>query len=433
MKILLVQPYAGYKPPNFVMNITSKLPAMPNLTLQQLAGICPDDFDLEAIEENHGEKINFDKEYNIVAISCRTANAPRAYEIADEFRRRGVTVIIGGYHPSALPEEAKIHADAVVIGEAEISFKKIIQDIKKHSLKPYYQSKLVNPKDIPQAKREIIKYYLSIAAIEATRGCPINCDFCFVHKVKGKILRKRPIENVINEIKTIKQKTIMFYDASLTIDPNYTKTLFKNLIGLNKHFTCYGNVNVLAKDDEFLKLANEAGCLNWCIGFESLSQETLNNIGKSTNKVSDYKKAVNKIKDYNMNITGSFIFGFDNHVNNSFSETMKMIQQLDIDVACFNILTPFPGTLLFEKIKNENRLTSYDWARYTCADTVFKPKQLTEEELYEKTIWVLNKYYKTFPTLKRIVKNIKHGYNPFVHSLLGNSLFFMRKFDPGRN
>jgi radical SAM superfamily enzyme YgiQ (UPF0313 family) len=137
MKILLVQPYAGYKPPNFLMNVSAKLPAMPNLTLQQLAGICPEDSDVEAIEENHSEKINYDNNYDIVAISCRTANTPRAYQIADEFRRRGVPVVLGGYHPTALPGEAKMHADAVVIGEAEISFTKILQDLIKGELNPY--------------------------------------------------------------------------------------------------------------------------------------------------------------------------------------------------------------------------------------------------------------------------------------------------------
>jgi len=244
MNILLIQPYAGYDPPNIIMKLSARLPAFPNLTLQQLAGIIP------------GDKINFDKEYDLVAISCRTAAAPRAYEIGDEFRRRNIPIVMGGYHPSALPEEVKQHADSVVVGEAEISLKKIIEDVQKDKLKSFYHSEPVDPKMIPPARRDIIDYYLPIAAIEATRGCPVNCDFCFVHKVKGKIHRKRPIENVIDEIKSIKQKNIFFFDASLTTNPKYTKNLFKNLNGLNKKFTCYGNVNVLAKDDEFLKLAS---------------------------------------------------------------------------------------------------------------------------------------------------------------------------------
>jgi radical SAM superfamily enzyme YgiQ (UPF0313 family) len=433
MRALLVQPYAGYELPNIVMKLSAKLPTFPNLTIQQLAGICPNHYEIVTIDENRGDKINFNKEYDIVAISCRTATAPRAYEISDEFKRLGVPVVIGGYHPSGLPNEAKKHADSVIIGEAEISFAKALEDLEKNKLKPFYQSDLVDPKIIPPARRDVLDYYLSVAGIEATRGCPVNCDFCFVHKVKGKIYRKRPIENVINEIKSIKQKNIMFFDSSLTIDPNYTKTLFKNVIGLNKHFSGYGNVNVLAKDDEFLKILSDAGFLSWCIGFESISQDTINNIGKSTNKVRDYKKAVNKIRDYGMNITGSFIFGFDNHVSNTFKNTLDMVKQLDIDAACFNILTPFPSTQIFERIKNEKRITSYDWTRYTCAQTVFEPKHMSEEELYEGAIWVMNEFYKIKPTIKRILNNIKHGYYPFINSLLSNCMWYARKFDPGRN
>ena len=433
MRVLLIQPYAGYERPNIVMKLSARLPAFPNLTLQQLAGIIPDHFEVEAIDENRGDKINFDKEYDLVAITCRTAATPRAYNISEEFRKRRIPVILGGYHPSGLPDEAKQHADSVVIGEAEISFAKALEDVEKNKLKPFYQSDLVDPKLIPPPRRDVLDYYLSVAGVEATRGCPVNCDFCFVHKVKGRIYRKRPIDNVIDEIKELKQKNIIFFDSSLTIDPKYSKTLFKNMIGLNKRFTGYGNVNVLSKDEEYLKLASEAGCTGWCIGFESLSQDTINTIGKSTNKVKDYKNAVKKIKDYNMNITGSFIFGFDDNVKDTFKETMEMIKQLKIDMACFNVLTPFPGTPIFERIKKEKRITSFDWTRYTCAQTVFKPKHMTEQELYDGTIWVLKEFYKNIPTMKRILNNIKYGYHPFTHSLLSNMLWYARKFDPGRN
>ena len=135
-----------------------------------------------------------------------------------------------------------------------------------------------------------------------------------------------------------------------------------------------------------------------------------------------------------MNVTGSFIFGFDNQDINTFQETIDMINnKLNIDVACFNILTPFPGTKLFERIKNENRITSYEWARYSCAQTVFKPMNMSEEELYKGTIWVLNEYYRLIPTLKRIIRNTNHGYHPFFNSIFSNALYFVRKFDPGRN
>jgi radical SAM superfamily enzyme YgiQ (UPF0313 family) len=238
---------------------------------------------------------------------------------------------------------------------------------------------------------------------------------------------------VINEIKSIKQKNLIFFDSSLTIDPNYTKSLFKAMTDLNKHFSCYGNVNVLSKDEEFLKLASEAGCVNWCIGFESVSQKTIDDIGKTTNKVKDYITAVRKIHDYNMTITGSFIFGFDDHTHDTFEETWNMVTKLHLDLACFNILTPFPGTRFFDRIKNEGRITSFNWSRYSCAQTVFEPKHMTEAELYAGTLALLKKYFKVLPTLKRITQSIPFGYHPFVNSLLGNALFFSRTFDPGRN
>jgi len=415
------------------MKLSAKLPSFPNLTLQQLAAVCPPEYDVEATDENRGDKIKFDEDYDVVAISCRTAVTPRAYQIADEFRKRGVPVILGGYHPSGLPEEAKHHADAVVIGEAELSFPQALSDMQKGTPQPYYQSYPIDPKLIPPARRDIIDYFLPIAAVEATRGCPVNCDFCFVQKVKGTKHRKRPIEHVIDEIASLKQRSLVFFDSSLTIDPRYTKTLFKNMIGLNKHFSCYGNVNVLARDNEFLKLASEAGCVNWCIGFESISQTILNSIGKSTNKVKDYIKAVEKIRDHNMNITGSFIFGFDDHIKETFKETRSMIEKLDIDVGCFNILTPFPGTALFERIKKEERITTFDWARYSCADTVFTPKHMTQEELYGETLAVVYDFYALIPTIKRIIKSMPLGFHPFLNSVLGNVLYYARTFDPGRN
>ncbi|KYK30469.1 MAG: hypothetical protein AYK22_03860 [Thermoplasmatales archaeon SG8-52-3] len=433
MKILLIQPYAGFELPNIVMKLSASIPAYPNLTLQQLAGICPEDCDLNVIDENRGEKIDFYEKYDIVAITCRTATVPRTFEIADKFRKNNVKVVIGGYHPTALPNEIKKHADSVVIGEAEISFKKAIEDSKKNKLKPFYNSDLVNPKLIPPAKRDVIDYYLPFAAIEATRGCPVNCDFCFVHKVKGKKHRKRPVENVIDELKSIKQKNIMFFDSSLTTDVKYTKQLFKNMIPLNKKFQCYGNVNVLARNDELLKIASDAGCVSWCIGFEAISQDILKNIGKTTNKIEDYRIAIEKIKNYDMNISGSFIFGFDGHFLDTFEKTKDMLNKLNIDVGCFNILTPFPGTKLYTRIKKENRITSDDWTRYSCAQTVFKPKNMTEKELYNGTIWLLNDFYKISNVLKRIFRNTGHGFYPFLYSALGNILFFSRKFNPERN
>ena len=432
MKILLIQPYAGRKSPNLVMKLSSKLSAEPNLTLQQLGGIIPKNHTVEAIDENHGDIINYNNDYDLICISCRSASSPRAYEIAQRFKDDKIPVILGGYHPTALPDEAKKYADSVIIGEGEISLPQAIDDIKNDKLKSFYKSEFVDPKLIPPARRDLIDYYLPTAGIEATRGCPINCDFCFVQSLKGPSYRKRPIENVVDELQSIKQKNIIFYDSSLTIDSNYTKSLFKKMIGLNKRFSCYGNINAFAKDEELLKLASEAGCISWCIGFESISQNILDKIGKSTNKVKQYNEAVKKIRDHNISITGSFIFGFDDHDPDTFKETMDMINQLNIDIGSFNILTPFPGTDLFERLTKEKRIISYDWGRYSCWDTVFQPQQMTQDELYGGSVWILKEFYSLLPTIKRIIKSSNLGFHPFLYSFVRNSLLFVRKFDPGR-
>lgn len=433
MKILLVQPYAGTVPPDFLTKLSARLPVYPNLTLQQLAGICSTNDDIIAVDENRGETIQFDQSYDVVCISCRTATAFRTYEIADEFKKRKIPIIIGGYHATALPDEAKHHADSVILGEAEISLPTALNDLQKRELKPFYSSDPVDPKLIPPARRDIIDYFLPIAAIEATRGCPIRCDFCFVEKVKGSHYRKRPIENVIEEIKSIRQKRLLFYDSSLTIDASYTKSLFKNMADLDKHFSCYGNINVLGKDDELLKVASDAGCMGWCIGFESISQNIINSIGKTTNKVEEYISTVKKIKDYNMNVTGSFIFGFDDHISQSFIDTLDMIKKLGITLACVNILTPFPGSQLFEKIKQEGRIITYDWSRYSMTEPIFKPMNMTGHELHEETIRVLDEYYTIIPTIKRILESVKYGFYPCMDSLLGNVLYLARKYNTERN
>ncbi len=433
MKILLVQPYAGNIPPDFLTKLSARLPVYPNLTLQQLAGICSSNDDITAVDENRGDTIRFDQDYDVVCISCRTATAARTFEIADEFRRRKIPVLIGGYHTTALPEEAKHHADGVILGEAEISLPKALYDIQKRELKPFYSSDPVDPKIIPPARRDIIDYFLPIAAIEATRGCPIRCDFCFVEKVKGSTYRKRPIENVIEEIISIRQKRLLFYDSSLTIDAAYTKSLFKNMADLNKHFSCYGNINVLGKDDELLKVASDAGCMGWCIGFESISQNIIDSIGKTTNKVEEYISTVKKIKDYNMNVTGSFIFGFDDHIPQSFIDTLEMIKKLGITIACVNILTPFPGSKLFEKIKQEGRITTFDWTRYSMTEPIFQPKNMTGQELHAGTIWVLDEFYTMIPTIKRILDSVRYGFHPCMDSLLGNALYLARKYNTKRN
>lgn len=421
MKIKLIQP--NYAPKlNIIQKINMKLTYNPYITLQQIATITPKNHTIQIIDEAF-QQIDFNEEVDIVGITCCTPSAPRAYQIADEYQKRGVTVVLGGYHPSALPKEAKQHAESVVIGEGEISWPLLLKDFIKNQIKPFYHSKIsVNLDSLPQLKRNIGDYVFSMARIEATRGCPYKCDFCSISnsKIGWHHFRKKSIDKVIEEIQTIPQKTITFCDTSLTIDTDYTKSLFTEMKQLNKKFICYGNAHVLNQDEELLQLAKDAGCLFWNIGFESISQDALNCTGKKSNKVKDYLSLVKKIHGYDMAIIGQFIFGFDTDTTEIFNTTTEMIDDLEIDAPSINILTPFPGTPLYDRLEEEGRILTKDWEKYTLLDVVFQPKKMSPLELLDGFKKVVKKYYSFSNLIKRDIKCIQLGFSPFIGVVMEN-------------
>ncbi len=395
MKILLVSPH-----PNSKRNFLSKF-HYPSLTLQQVAACTPKEHEVEIVDERY-VKINFKKEYDLVGISCLTYNSLRGYEIAKIFRERNIPVILGGYHPSLLPDEAKKHADSVVIGEAEHTWSKLLDDLKNGKLKDFYKKeKLAEPEEIPQARHDIGVFTPFSQSIQATRGCPVGCEWCAMTVVEGNIFRARPIKSVIEEMKKIPQKRIFFADASLTINPKYTKKLFREMKKLDKTFECFGNINVLKRDEELLRLSKEAGVVKWYLGIESISQENIDQAGKSTNKVKDYKKAIQKIKSYGIEVTGFFIFGLDHDTPKTFKKTLKAIYKWKLDSASFSILTPYPGTRLFERMDKENRITNYDWSRYEEGKVNYKPMKMTEEELIEGIRYIAREFFSIKNSLKR--------------------------------
>ena len=244
-------------------------------------------------------------------------------------------------------------------------------------------------------------------AVQATRGCPNNCSFCSIHNIEGSVFRPRPIKDVVEEIGSISEKNIFFTDSSLTTNPKYTKTLFTHLKCFNKKYDCAGNVNILAKDDEFLKLASDAGVKQWHVGFESISQNIINNIGKKSNKITEYTSAVKKIKDNGMMIIGLFMFGFDNDKPDVFDSTLKAISEWDIDHVRFSILTPYPGTRIYDKFAAEGRILSKDWSLYDSDHVVIKPKNMSSRELYEGTKYSIKNFY-SFSSLIKNTVNTKN-------------------------
>jgi radical SAM superfamily enzyme YgiQ (UPF0313 family) len=379
------------------------------LSLPILAGLTPKEVSVELKNHCRYQDVNFDENYDLIGLSCVTPYAIEAYKIADEFRKRGKTVILGGWHPSVLPEEAKQHADSVVIGEAEDTWPQLLNDFKNNKLKYYYTtSKPVDPKKIP-----VLRHYSKKEqqATQATRGCPYGCEFCSITHTKFRnIFRRRPIENVIEEIKSMKHNTFCFYDNSLTIDHNYTKQLFRELKSLNKKFYAFGNINLLGNDEELLRLANEAGCVGWYIGFESVSQKSLDETNKRMNVVKEYDSAVKKIHDHGMQINGNFVFGFDHDTLEVFDNTLDVMKDLEIDLPDTSILTPFPGTSLFCRLEKEGRILTKDWSKYTLRHVVFQPKNMTPRELFDNDRRVYEEIYSHSNIIRRSLKSLKLGF-----------------------
>ena len=422
MKILIIENFwlEGKK-----LKLTEKLllntfSILPTLYARQLAAITPKKHSVKIIDERYSY-INFNENYDIVLINFNFSSVQRAYEIANSFRQKGITVVLSGWYPSVMSKEAKTHSNSVIIGLNETNWLELLCDFENDKLKSFYGPKKYDSSvRIPPTKVELPGFIIT-GAIEATRGCPYKCDFCPESNLPGgSQYFTRPVDDIIDEIKSIPQKTIIFYDKSLTINPEYSKILFKKMKSLNKKFFCNGNADVLARDKELVHMSKEAGCVAWLIGFESISQETLNKIGKTTNKVEEYSQAVKNIHEDKMAVIGSFMFGFDTDKKNIFDETLKMIKNLKIDIADFCILTPFLGTPIFDKLEMENRLLTKDWAKYNFKSVVFKPKNMTPYELLQGVKKMYSEFYSFKNTTTRVLRGLYLGFYPFFLILTRN-------------
>ncbi len=373
----------------------------PPLSLPLLAGLTPRNIDVCLIDENV-EKADIHAKTNWVAISCMTASAPRAYELADGFRARGIPVVMGGIHPTVMPDEAALHADSVVVGEAEPIWAKIIQDLAGNRLQPRYENfGFANLEGLPLPRRDLLKgnRYLTTNVVQTARGCPNGCSFCSVSTIFGKHYRFRPIPEVIEEIRTL-HGWVGFVDDNIVGHANRAKELFEALIPLKIRWVGQGDLS-MAKDPELMRLAVKSGCHAMFVGLESVSQENLRATSKRPNIGLDMGDAIRKIHNAGIEIIGSFVLGLDHDNTSVFRQTAEFAKNHKLAVAQFSVLTPFPGTQIHRQLEQEDRIINHDWSQYTMSNPVFRPKHMTPKELEEGQKTTYRSFYSVQSIMKR--------------------------------
>ncbi len=387
------------------------------LTLTTLAALTPPDIEVKITDENV-EPIDFDEDVDLVGVTGMVMHAPRAYQIAERFRQRGIPVVMGGPHASSLPLEAKEHVDTVVIGEAENVWEGVMEDLRKGCLKPFYRADaFCSMEKLPFPRLDLLRKdaYMTINCVQTTRGCPHQCDFCHVTHFFGKTYRCRPVDEVIEEVKRLKGDFLVFIDDNIAGNRRYAKELFTRLKPLKKQWASQASMT-LTRDPELLKLAAESGCVSLFIGVESLSSENLKEVNKSFNQVHQLEAAMKAVHDHDIMVLAGFIFGLDHDDEGVFERTLRFCERNRIELPSFFLLTPLPGTTLFQRMESEERLLHKDWGQYNGATVVFKPRLMTEETLQRGFNWACKEGY----SWSSIFKRVFHPQQRFVTRVLSN-------------
>lgn len=375
------------------------------LTLTTLAALVPQDVEAEIkIYDETAEKIPLDIDAELIGITCITGTAPRCYAYADYFRKKGKTVMLGGVHPSMLPEEAAQHADVVFTGFSEQTFPQFIYDYIKGDYRSIYrQNDDFTIVGRPTPRRELLKAnrYITTKTVEAIRGCCHTCTFCAYPAAFGRTVYKRPVKEVVAEIEALNTKHVVFPDVNLITDRQYALELFNALIPLKIIWLGLVTSSV-GIDDELISVFRKSGCKGLLIGFESITQESQSYIHKGVNRVDSYVTLMKKLHDNGILVQGCFAFGGDEEDTSVFDRTVEMVIKAKIDLPRYSILTPFPQTGYYMQLEKEGRITERNWAMYDVQHCVFKPKQMTAEQLEAGTDRAWRATYSTGNIMKRL-------------------------------
>lgn len=357
------------------------------------AAATPADVGIKLIDETIDMKTNLKTDADLVGLFMSTPDAIRAYELADQFKQRGKTVVFGGLHPSFMPEETLQHGDAVIIGEVEEVWEQLLQDYCNGNLQTRYERAThfdlanLNPYPMNQIPK---RKYDGCWSVVVSRGCRFKCSFCLVTPFFKPKMRYRPISDVIDEIKLSGANWLELHSDNLTADRDYAMELFKALKPLKIDWVGETTINI-ARDDELLQLAAESGLSYLLVGLETPSQSTLKAAGKGFVKIEEVKENIRKLHEYDIIVDSAMIFGFDEHDEHIFQDSLDFAKEIDLDVGHSVIMIPFPGSRLFDQLDKEGRILTRDWSKYDGTHAVFQPKNMTTQTLEEGAWWFYKK------------------------------------------
>ena len=372
------------------------------ITMPYLAAFAPPHWTVRHVDEAVAP-VDPEAAADLVAITFHTPSAPHVYRLAARFRQRGIPVALGGPHVTLLPDEAQAHADVIFVGEAENTWPRFLGEFEAGTHGARYGSEPPSLDGAPASRHDLFHRHDHTAGVLfATRGCVHRCDFCTLAVMYQSRVRRRPVAAVAQEYASFRGKVIILWDDDIAGDLSYAKALFRALAPHRKWWSSQASVRA-ADDGEFLELAARSGCRQLFIGFESVSQASLNEVSKTFNRVDEYARAIERIHSHGIAVQAGIVFGFDNDTEAVFAETLDFLEATGVQNATFNILTPFPGTRLYDRLAAEGRILTQDWSKYNGrAEVVFQPRHMSPEALLAGYRYANRRFYSWRSACRRL-------------------------------